>query len=166
MGIELRDARRSAGDREWLTNVYPLYLHDLSEFDTSYYTLDERGQWRPDHLPGWLEEDSDHPFVLLESGRRVGFALVNQAPSPHLGPGIEFRMSEFCVLRPYRGRGIGRQAVFALFDRFRGRWEIFELPRNAPAIRFWRAVIGAWGDGRYEETRGPSHVRQVLDTTR
>lgn len=33
MDLELRDARRSAADREWLTNVYPFYLHDLSEFD-------------------------------------------------------------------------------------------------------------------------------------
>jgi hypothetical protein len=39
MSVELRDARRSAADREWLTNVYPFYLHDLSEFDDTYYTL-------------------------------------------------------------------------------------------------------------------------------
>ena len=163
MGVELRDARRSLLDREWLINVYPFYLHDLSAFDDSYYTLDDRGLWSPDHLPGWLQEDTDHPFILLESGRRVGFALVNQAPSPHMHPGMDFRMSEFFVLRSYRGQGIGRRAVFTLFDRFRGKWEIFELPRNEPAIRFWRGAIGAYG--RYAETSGPSHVRQVIDTT-
>lgn len=163
MGVELRDARRSLLDREWLINVYPFYLHDLSAFDDSYYTLDDRGLWSPDHLPGWLQEDTDHPFILLESGRRVGFALVNQAPSPHMQPGMDFRMSEFFVLRSYRGQGIGRRAVFTLFDRFRGKWEIFELPRNEPAIRFWRGAIGAYG--RYVETSGPSHVRQVIDTT-
>jgi len=32
MSIELRSARKSLEDTEWLTNVYPLYLHDLSEF--------------------------------------------------------------------------------------------------------------------------------------
>lgn len=163
MGVELRDARRSLLDREWLINVYPFYLHDLSAFDDSYYTLDDRGLWSPDHLPAWLQEDTDHPFILLESGRRVGFALVNQAPSPHMQPGMDFRMSEFFVLRSYRGQGIGRRAVFTLFDRFRGKWEIFELPRNEPAIRFWRGAIGAYG--RYAETSGPSHVRQVIDTT-
>jgi len=163
VGVELRDARRSLVDREWLINVYPFYLHDLSAFDDAYYTLDDRGLWSPDHLPGWLQEDTDHPFILLESGRRVGFALVNQAPSPHMQPGMDFRMSEFFVLRSYRGQGIGRRAVFTLFDRFRGKWEIFELPRNEPAIRFWRGAIGAYG--RYAETSGPSHVRQVIDTT-
>ena len=165
MSIELRDARRSPVDREWLINVYPFYLHDLSAFDNSYYTLDERGLRSPDHLPGWLEEDPDHPMIIVEAGRRVGFALVNRAPSPHLQPGMDFRMSEFFVLRSERGRGIGRRAVFALFDRFLGKWEIFELPRNAPAIRFWRVVIGAYRDGHFAVTSDASLVRQVIDTT-
>jgi predicted acetyltransferase len=165
MTIELRDARRSLVDREWLINVYPFYLHDLSGFDSSYYTLDERGLWRPDHLPSWLQEDTDHPLIIVEDDRRVGFALVNHAPSPHMQPGMDFRMSEFFVLRSERGRGIGRPAVFALFDRFRGKWEIFELPRNAPAISFWRSACGAYRAGRFAETSDASNVRQVIDTT-
>jgi predicted acetyltransferase len=165
MSLELRDARRSPTDREWLTNVFPLYLHDLSEFDLTFYTLDHRGVWMPDHRASWLEEDGDHPLIVLESGRRVGFALVNQAPSRHVGPGMDFRMAEFFVLRRHRGHGVGRHAVFALFDRFRGKWEITELPRNAAAIAFWRRVIGEYGGGRYEETSSASEVRQVIDTT-
>src|SRR5216683_1643746 len=145
MSIELRDARRSPADREWLTNVYPLYLHDLSEFDDHYYTLDDRGVWMPDH--------------------RASFALVNQAPSPHMQPGMDFRMSEFFVLRKYRGQGVGRRAVITLFDRFRGKWEIFELTRNAIAISFWRRVIGEYGGGRHEEKTDELGVRQIIDTT-
>ena len=166
MDLELRDARRSPVDREWLANVYPFYLHDLSAFDEGYYTLDDRGLWRPDYLPSWLDEKEDHPLILLESGARVGFALVNEAPSRHLTPGIDYRMAEFFVLRRHRGRGIGRRAVFALFDRFRGKWEISELPRNAVAIGFWRAVIGEYGGGRHRETADASAVRQVIDTSR
>jgi hypothetical protein len=49
--IEISDARRSAADREWVRNVYPLYLHDLSEFDDGYYRLSERGLWEPDPSP-------------------------------------------------------------------------------------------------------------------
>ncbi len=165
MSLELRDARRSPADREWLTNVFPFYLHDLSEFDLTFYTLDDRGVWMPDHRPSWLQEDGDHPLIVLESGRRVGFALVNQAPSRHVGPGMDFRMAEFFVLRAWRGRGIGRRAVLALFDRFRGKWEISELPRNAAAIRFWRRVIGEYGGGRHQETSDASGVRQVIDTS-
>jgi len=164
MGVELHDARRSAEDSEWLTNVYPLYLHDLSEFDDAYYQLNDRGLWEPDHLPSWLQDDADHPLIIVESGRRVGCALVNRAPSPHVQPGMDFRLSEFFILRRHRRSGIGRRAVFTLFDRFRGMWEISELARNATAIRFWRCVIGEYSGGRYQETVGLGEVRQIVDT--
>ena len=119
----------------------------------------------PDHRASWLAEDGDHPLIIVDAGGRVGFALVNQAPSPHLQPGMDFRMSEFFVLRKYRGRGVGRRAVFALFDRFRGKWEISELPRNTIAIAFWRRVIGEYGGGGHEETSDEQGVRQIIDTT-
>ncbi len=166
MTIELRDARRSGLEREWLTNVYPLYLHDLSEFDPSYYQLNARGQWEPDHLPSWLQDDRDHPLVLVASGQRVGCALVNEGPSPHMIPGTDFRTSEFFILKRHRRAGVGRQAAFTLFDRFRGLWEIAELARNVPAISFWRRVIGEYSQGRYEETVTASEVRQIVDTRR
>jgi len=79
--MDLNDARESAVDREWLRNVYPFYLHDLSEFDDHYYTLNERGLWEPDYLPSWLENGTDNPLIISESGCRIGFALVNEAPS-------------------------------------------------------------------------------------
>jgi len=166
MAIELRGARKLAADCTWLTRVYPFYLHDLSEYDDGYYRLDGEGRWQPDHLPSWLEEEGDYPFVILAGGERVGCALVNEAPSPHLGRGVDFRMAEFFVLRRHRRAGIGREAVRVLFDRFRGRWEITELPRNALAIGFWRRVIAEYSGGHYEETVGAREVRQVLDTSR
>jgi len=162
--VELRDARRAVADRDWLTSVYPFYLHDLSEFDDGYYRLDERGRWEPDHLPSWLDEAGDHPMLILDAGERVGCALVNQAPSRHVGPGVDFRMAEFFVLCRHRRRGIGRRAVFALFDRFPGTWEISELPRNTRAIDFWRRVIGEYTGGRYEEVVVSTAVRQIVDT--
>ena len=79
--LGLHDARASGADREWLTNVYPFYLHDLSEFDDHYYTLTDRGLWEPDHLPSWLQDDTDHPLIIRQSETRVGSALVNEAPS-------------------------------------------------------------------------------------
>jgi predicted acetyltransferase len=165
MTLDLRDARRAPVDREWLTNVFPLYLHDLSEFGLTFYTLDARGVWMPDHRADWLEDDGDHPLIVVHEGRRVGFALVNQAPSPHLRPGMDFRLSEFFVLRGHRGAGIGRGAAFALFERFRGRWEISALPRNVPAIAFWRRVVGEWGGGRHRELSDDTGVTQIIDTT-
>jgi predicted acetyltransferase len=165
VSLELRDARRAADDRRWFIHVFPLYLHDLSEFGLTYYTLDDRGVWMPDHRESWLENDGDFPLIIVDEGRRLGFALVNQAPSAHMRPGMDFRLSEFFVLRGHRGTGVGRRAAHALFERFRGRWEISALPRNEPAIRFWRHVVAEHG-GRHRETRDETEVTQILDTTR
>jgi predicted acetyltransferase len=162
--IDLNDARESAVDREWLGNVYPLYLHDLSEFDDHYYTLNERGLWEPDYLPSWLEGDTDHPLIISESGCRIGFALVNEGPSPYLMPGIGFRLSEFFVLRHHRRHGFGLQAAFALFGRFCGKWQLTVLPRNKPAICFWDRIISEYPGGLYPDGKNSSDVLYVFNT--
>jgi predicted acetyltransferase len=171
VSLELRDARGSAADREWLTRVYPFYLHDLSEFDDGYYRLDEQGRWTPDHLPDWLDDATDHPLILVESGERVGAALINQAPSPHMSPGVGFRMAEFFVLRAHRGRGTGRRAVFALFDRFPGVWEISgaaaERPRHpllAPRDRRVQQRPVPRDAGRLRGAPGPRYYPVVRST--
>ena len=40
--------------------------------------------------------------------------------------GIDFRMAEFFVARPFRRLGVGRTAVPLVLDRFAGRWQIME----------------------------------------
>jgi predicted acetyltransferase len=117
-------------------------------------------------LPSWLKEDTDHPLIIVASGHPVGCALVDPTPSPHMRSGMDFRMSEFFVLRRHRGRGIGRAAVFALFDRFRGAWAVTEIMCNTLAISFWRRVIGEYTSGKYQEAMSGTEVRQTFDTTR
>jgi predicted acetyltransferase/predicted N-acetyltransferase YhbS len=163
--LGLHDARASAADREWLTNVYPFYLHDLSEFDEHYYTLNDRGLWEPDHLPSWLQDDTDHPLIIRQSETRVGFALVNRAPSADMMPGFRFRLAEFFILKRYRRTGIGLRAAQALFHRFRGPWQLSILACNAPAIAFWRRVLG--DQARLQEESGPSaEIVYAFDTDR
>ena len=163
--LSLHDARTSAADREWLTNVYPFYLHDLSEFDAHYYILNDRGVWEPDHLPGWLQDDTDHPLIIRQSEARVGFALVNEAPSVEVMPGLRFRLAEFFILKRYRRTGIGLRAAHALFDRFRGRWQLSILARNAPAIGFWRTVL--CDRSSLQEEAGPrGEIVYAFDTDR
>lgn len=162
MTIELRDARLTVVDRAWLLNVYPLYLHDLSEFDPGYYQLDERGVWQPDHLPAWLAADRDLPLLIVTNERRVGFAFVNCAPSPHVAPAFDFRMSEFFVLRRERRAGLGTSAAQAVFLRYPGRWEVSELVRNEAAIRFWRRVIGEHTGEHFEESADADELRQTF----
>src|SRR6185312_8660054 len=114
----------SPADRELIRNLYPLYLHDLSAF-TDFYDVDDRGVFFPDYLSDWLDRSSPllHPLVFREGGRPAGFALVGQAPYPHMTPGRDYRMCEFFVLNRCRRRGVGRRAAHAVFAMFPGVWE-------------------------------------------
>ena len=43
----------SPAEHTLIRHLYPLYLHDLSEFGDGY-SLDAEGLWQPDYLPYWL----------------------------------------------------------------------------------------------------------------
>ncbi|QSQ23135.1 GNAT family N-acetyltransferase [Pyxidicoccus parkwayensis] len=147
-----------------LRNLYPLYLHDLSEFGVEY-RLDEQGLWQPDFLPTWLSRSPEvHPLLLRDDGRTVGFAFVGEAPFPFMTAGRDFRMSEFFILRGERRRGLGRLAARAIFDRFRGLWEVTQLPANRSAIAFWRNVISEYTRGAFEDTEVDGSPAQVFDS--
>lgn len=156
----------TAAERALIRNIYPLYLHDIWAF-TDFYDLDERGVFFPDYLPDWLDTASPlvHPLLIRADGRPAGFALVGQAPFPHMTPGRDFRMSEFFVMSRFRRAGVGQRAAHAIFDRFRGVWEVSELPANTAAVRFWRAVIGEYTGGMFEDTIEKGDIVQVFDNS-
>jgi predicted acetyltransferase len=155
----------SPAEHTLLRNLYPLYLHDLSEFGGGY-SLDAQGLWQPDYLPYWLSgKEGCHPLLFRLDGRPVGFALVGQAPFPFMTPGRDFHLSEFFVLRGERRHGLGRRAAFALFDRFPGgTWELSQLPANQGATAFWRRVIGEYMAGDFEDTPLEGGPGQVFDS--
>lgn len=142
MEVELVDAKRSDAATEWLRNVYPLYLHDLSEFHAGY-KLDDRGHWSPDYLPYWLSNSFCHPLVIRSGKESAGFALIGSSPFPYMAPGCDFRIAEFFVLRSFRRSGIARVAATAVLKKFSGTGEIAVLMGNQRAVHFWRQVLAA-----------------------
>lgn len=159
MSVTIRDARSSNDDREWIRAVYRDYLSELSLSKTGLFPA--LGEWdarENEFLAGWFADPASFPFVILQGGERVGFALIARplfAPRPR----ADFRMSEFFVTRPARRRGIGASAAALLFHRFAGEWEVVEDEHNPPALLFWRRVIGRLTSGRYAETRLGGEVR-------
>jgi predicted acetyltransferase len=156
--VTLRDARDSEDDREWVRAVYRDYLSELSANKSGIFPV--LGEWddrEGEFLAGWFSEPSAHPFVILDDGSRVGFALVSRPASfPHRT--ADFRMAEFFVIDSARRRGIGAGAVGILFSRFAGDWEVVEDEFNRPALGFWRRVIARQTGGRYTETRSAGEV--------
>lgn len=155
--------RATPAEHPLLRNLYPLYLHDLSEFGVGY-RMDSQGQWEPNYLGTWLAPSSEvHPLLLRWEGRTVGFAFVAQSPFPYMTPGRDFRMSEFFILRGERGYGLGRRAAIAVFERFQGVWEVSQLPANHAATSFWRKVIREYTQGQFEDTLVDDSPAQVFD---
>src|SRR5262245_8742231 len=97
-------------------NLYPLYLHDLSEFGGEgpnrhgiFEPMDVstiEGQGRLAYQRVWWSHPGElHPHVFRVDGQSVGFALV--AGTPFAGKGADYAMSEFFLSRSYRRRGMG-----------------------------------------------------------
>jgi len=156
--VTLRDARDSESDRQWIRAVYRDYLSELSASKSGTFpALGEWGDREGEFLAGWFNDSSAHPFVILQDGLRVGFALVAR-PAALQRRTTDFRMAEFFVVGPARRRGVGACAAALLFSRFNGDWEVVEDEYNRPALGFWRRVIGRHTGGRYTETRCAGEV--------
>lgn len=128
------------------------YLHDLSEFDGS--DVDEAGEyhyalfehyWDVSLYPSELRD----AFFIRFEGKLAGFALVR-----HMNNGRN-QLAEFCILRKYRRRGIGRTAAQAVLRRFPGPWDLTIHPKNTPALAFWPKVIEGAASGEWTESSGP-----------
>lgn len=156
----LRVERLRPREHPLLRRLYDAYLEELTSFGASYRRRADgrweyrppEGDWGPDHLPYWLGEGPEHHVLLFRRGREVvGFAMVGLRRAGWMSPGTDSCIAEFYVVPGARSRGIGEAAARRIFERFPGRWEIFEVPGNAPAIAFWRRIVGRYTEGRFEE---------------
>lgn len=148
--IELRVAPRD--DAATLENMLNLYLHDLSPFTGA--TIGDDGRFAYPRFPQYWttegEADGRAPFLITIAGELGGFAL--KSGHSRLGqPAPVSNVSEFFVLRGWRGQGVGSVAARALFDRFPGTWEVAQLRRNVPARAFWLQVIDDYTHHRFVE---------------
>jgi predicted acetyltransferase len=165
MTVSLRDARSSPSDLEWIGNVYRDYLDDLGMLNTGIFpALGEIGHREPDQLQRWLVDRSATLLTILIDQKPGGFAMV--ARETHATRAADLRMAEFFVARDHRRRGVGRDAVRLILDRFAGRWEIVEYSRNPAAIKFWRKVVAAYTNGDFRERVLNGEVRQYFSSVK
>ena len=174
--VSLRDSRSARHDRRWIESVYRDYLTDLAPAATGIFpALGEVGHREPDQLLRWFGDRSAQVMTILYNDEPVGFAMVRRrspaplssaaAPAAVAAPAVsEFSMAEFFIARPWRRRGIGAQAVRLLFDRFDGQWLISEHVRNTAAVKFWRRVVAAYTQGRYQERIVNGEVQQHFES--
>ncbi len=149
MEIELRLS--TAEDAHVIKNLWPLYQHEVSEFDSSkpnphgLFGADDKVSSLAEHIEGqepwWREPEVLFPYLIFVDGRPAGFNLVAVGARLPEGMGADFVVHEFFVLHAYRGSGVAEQAAHAGFERHKGKWEIVTYPSHARAIAFWRRVV-------------------------
>ncbi|MFC7681833.1 GNAT family N-acetyltransferase [Paenibacillus sp. GCM10028914] len=143
-----------------VNNLYPLYLHDLSEIwgwkpnkygvyeDDETMTLNDQNKvfdvW-------WKNESVLFPYLIRVDEIPAGFAFVATPPyTPH---GSEYYLNEFFMLRPFRGKGAAEAAAIQMFNSHKGTWEIQTNPgdANKRAQSFWRRTLNHYTSGSYQE---------------
>lgn len=148
--VELRLAQRE--DVVTMENLLSLYLHDLSPYTGA--TVGDDGRFDYPRLPQYWtaqgKEEGRVPYIILAKGELAGFALKSSHSRLDRSVPVS-TVSEFFVLRRWRGQGVGSMAARALFDRFPGTWEVAQLRTNAPAHAFWLQVIDYYTHHRFVE---------------
>jgi predicted acetyltransferase len=167
--VSVRDSRAARDDRRWIEGVYREYLNDLAGSATGLFpSLGEVGHREPDQLLRWFSDNAANILTVLYGPERVGFAMVTVRPVRPAGgavpgdqaPAPQYSFAEFFIGKPWRRRGIGAQAVRLILDRFAGQWLIREDLRNAAAVAFWRRIVSAYTEGKYQERTVNGEVHQ------
>jgi predicted acetyltransferase len=166
MPITMREAKTSQSDRDWIEEIYGEYLADLTADITGVFpSLATTGQSVSEIIQGWFHDDRQTAFVILRENEPTGFAVVQRVHTIPDDKLRHYRLSEFFIRRPFRGKGVGRGAAMILFARYAGEWTIAEQSRNADAIRFWRRVVSEFTHGKFREQRGQGEVAHLFTSS-
>ncbi|MCR8842058.1 GNAT family N-acetyltransferase [Paenibacillus sp. SC116] len=145
-----------------INNLYPLYLHDLSEiwgWKPNKYGVFEEDETLTLHDQNkvfdiwWSDPAVFFPYLIRVDDIPAGFALV--ATPPYTPAGCEYYLNEFFILRSFRGNGVAEAAAVQVFNNHQGSWEVQTNPHegNSRAQSFWRKTLQKYTGGScVEET--------------
>ncbi len=143
MKVELK--RVSVDEREILSNLLEKYNYEFSQWDQR--DVNDLGLYGYQYLDYYWNEDRRWAYFILADGKLAGFALVNDLPEVS-DRDTDYQLAEFFVMYKYRRLGVGRRAVFQLFDEHKGQWQLKRHPKNLAAARFWDQTGDSGKNGR------------------
>lgn len=136
-------------DKDIIKNLFPLFAHDISEYDEDE-DVDSRGRFAIEFLDMYWKEQDLIPLLINVKGRIAGFILLQTGK--YAPPSKEdYYIGQFFILKRYRRKGIGKEAVRQLFIRYPGKYLIGQLINNIPAIKFWKSAY-SYCEVQYSET--------------
>jgi predicted acetyltransferase len=131
-----------------------LYIHDFTDFlGEDNLDVGEDGRFADEMTleDYWTRADHSVWFIRAE-GKLAGFVLLDRRTRS--GKHVDFNMSQFFVLRAYRGKSVAQRAVELVLNRHPGQWEVAIMERNTPALRFWPRAVARARITDFEATSG------------
>ncbi|MCL2463426.1 MAG: GNAT family N-acetyltransferase [Defluviitaleaceae bacterium] len=125
-----------------------LYNYGFTEYEN--VDINEYGYYNYTNTDALWNDENWHAFFIRANGALAGFALVHNHCRFVSGENAR-NIDEFFVMKKYRRMGVGKFAANAVFDMFRGKWEVLQLPNNFPAQKFWKSVISEYTGNNYQE---------------
>lgn len=134
----------SKDDKEILNNLLQLYLHDIS----LYFPIDfdsNSGTYIYDDLNKYFALSENYAYLFMDDNNIIGFALVDKDVDAN-----EMVVQEMFILNNYKNKGYGKEAIFNVFDTYKGNWIIKSLPCSSKSENFWNKAIKEYTNDRFE----------------
>ena len=156
MNISIRPAELR--DKTLIKNIFNLYQNELSIYSDDFGYLDENGYFAPETADEILPfGDGVFPYIVLESGRPVGFVMATDAS--YAPDGCDYCLEELFLIRKMRGKGAAGQAVNLVMQDRSGRWALEVYEQNAAALSFWTRFLEKSAKDVRKDLSNPPFVR-------
>ena len=149
-------------EKSVLRQLSELYAYDFSEYDGA--DVNEHGFFGFVYFDHYWTEAARHPFVIQVDGKLAGFVFVSDYRYVAEDPATR-SIAEFFAMRKYRRKGVGKSAARQVFEKYRGKWEVFQHQDHEPSRLFWEAVIDEYTHEnyrKYEDVQKEWGAGQVL----
>jgi predicted acetyltransferase len=152
----------SADDALIARNLSSYYVYDMSEH-MGWPAKADGTFGGCDDLESYWIDPRKHAFMLRAGDEAAGFVLIlaNNAEAD-----VDYSVTDFFVLRKFRGQGVGQRIAHELFNRFRGRWKVEQFSENKPAVAFWEKTIDRYTGGKFERSSAESRWGEPLNVLR
>ncbi len=137
----------SIDDYPVMQNLASYYAYDMSEYMGWAQEKDGTHSVGMDYIK-YFNDENIFPFIIKYQDELAGFVIIDKNVSD---PSNDFNIAQFFILRKFKGKGLGRSVAGQCFDKFRGKWEVFVMPKNDGAYQFWRKAIKSYTHGKFKE---------------
>lgn len=130
MEICFKKVKKGSQDEGMFRGSYMKYLEELNR-------MDESVEVKKDSIEEYLA--SYDVYMIIKDCMYVGFLVIGTCP--FCPKDADYFIAEFCILPQYRRKKIGTLVMKKFFDDYKGRYFLYILKKNAPALMFWKEMI-------------------------